>query len=278
MNDEHSTPDDWPERPKRQPLRLSAVSYLNTKPFIYGIYRSPLADEVTLSLDIPSECARKLLTGEADLALTPVAIIPELPQAHLVSDYCIGSTGAVQTVCIFSEKPLHEVKQLYLDFHSRTSVALVQLLCREYWQVQPAFLPAVDGFENQISGDTAGLIIGDRTIGLPRRFPYVYDLGEAWTAWTGLPFVFAAWVSVKPLEPAFIERFNAALEMGLAHLPQLAHILPTMPAGFDIEAYYRENISYDLDEAKWAALNRFLGHLAGVGGYRLHRSALGALA
>lgn len=252
-------------------LRLSAVSYLNTKPFIYGIYRSPLAEEISLSLDIPSVCARKLLSGEADLALTPVAIIPELPQAHLISDYCIGSTGAVQTVCIFSEKPLHEVKRLFLDFHSRTSVRLAQWLCREYWQLEPEYLPAAEGFEMQIRDDTAGLVIGDRAIGLAQRFPYVYDLGEAWTAWTGLPFVFAAWVSVRPLPPDLVRRFNEALELGLAHLPELTHILPTMPPGFDLEAYYRENISYELDEAKWTALNRFLTHLAGEKGYRLER-------
>jgi len=255
-------------------MRLTAVSYLNTKPFIYGIFRSELADQVELSLDIPSVCARKLLTGEADLALAPVAIIPELPEAHLVSNYCIGSVGTVKTVCIFSEKPLSKVKRLYLDFHSRTSVELVQLLCREYWKVQPEFVPATEGYEKQITGDTAGLIIGDRAIGQERHFPYVYDLGEAWTAWTGLPFVFAAWVSTRPLDPEFVERFNGALETGLSHLPELTKILPTMPQGFDIEAYYRENISYDLDEAKWTALNRFLTHLAGPTGYRLHRNSL----
>ncbi len=223
-----------------------------------------------LSLDIPSVCARKLLQGEVDLALTPVAIIPELPQAYLVSDYCIGSIGAVKTVCLFSEKPLTEIKRILLDFHSRTSVALTRILCEQYWHIQPEFVPAVEGFETQITGETAALVIGDRTIGLEHRFPFVYDLGEAWTAWTGLPFVYAAWVSTKPLEPEVIGRFNAALATGLDHLPELIKILPTMP-GFDLEKYYRENISYDLDQAKWLALNRFLQLLAGENGYHLQR-------
>ena len=257
-------------------IRLSAVSYLNTKPFIYGIYRSDLAESVELSLDIPSECAGKLLAQEVDIALTPVAIIPELKEAYLVSDYCIGAIGAVKTVCIFSEKPLTEVKRLFLDFHSRTSVALVQLLCKEFWKVDPVFVAATEGFESQITGDTAGLIIGDRAIGQHQRFPFVYDLGEAWTAWTGLPFVFAAWVSTRPMETDFVEKFNMALETGLSHLPELTQILPTMPAGFDLGAYYRENISYDLDDAKWLALNRFLSHLAGEQGYQLHRNVLAA--
>lgn len=253
-------------------IRLSAVSYLNTKPFIYGIFRSELADLVDLSLDIPSVCAQKLLHGEADLVLTPVAIIPELPEARLVSDYCIGATGAVRTVCIFSEKPLHEIERIYLDFHSRTSVALTRLLCKEYWHVSPEFLPATEGFEQKIGGSTAGLIIGDRAIGKEKMFPYVYDLGEAWTAWTGLPFVFAAWVSIKPLDAEFVTRFNRALHAGIDLVPELIKVLPTMP-GFDLNDYYNNNISYDMDEPKWLALNRFLTFLAGPQGYTLHRQA-----
>lgn len=253
-----------------QKIRLSAVSYLNTKPFIYGIFRSDLSERIDLSLDIPSVCAQKLQRGEADLVLTPVAVIPELPEAHLVSDYCIGSTGRVKTVCIFSEKPLPEIKRLYLDFHSRTSVALSRLLCREFWKIEPEFLPAAEGYEQKIGGDTAGLIIGDRAIGREKQFPFVYDLGEAWTAWTGLPFVFAAWVSARPLHPDFVAQFNRALQNGIAHLPELTKILPNWP-GFDLDDYFLHNISYGLDEAKWLGLNRFLTHLAGADGYRLHR-------
>ncbi len=256
-------------------IRLSAVSYLNTKPFIYGLFRSEMADEIELSLDIPSVCARKLLTGEVDLALTPVAIIPELPQAWLVSDYCIGSVGTVKTVCLFSEKPLSDIKRILLDFHSRTSVELTRVLCEHYWHIQPEFEAASEGFETQIKGDTAALIIGDRTIGLGQRFPYVFDLGEAWTAWTGLPFVYAAWISTKPLDNELIGRFNAALASGLDHLPELIKILPSMP-GFDLEKYYRENISYELDEAKWQALNRFMQLLAGENGYHLQRQSVAA--
>lgn len=249
-------------------MRLSAVSYLNTKPFIYGLFRSDLAEMLDLSLDIPSVCAQKLLAGEADVVLTPVAVIPQLPEAYLVSDYCIGATGAVKTVCVFSQVPLREIKKMYLDYHSRTSVALVQILCEKYWKINPEFLPAEEGFETQIAGETAGLIIGDRAIGCERRYAYTYDLGEAWTTWTGLPFVFAAWISTRPLHPEIAARFNAALRLGLDHLPELLKILPSI-ADFDIERYFRENISYELDHAKWLGLNRFLGYLAGENGYRL---------
>lgn len=252
-------------------MRLSAVSYLNTKPFIYGLYKSALSDYVELSLDIPSVCAQKLLDGSVDIALTPVAIIPELPQAYLISDYCIGATGEVKTVCLYSEKPLAEVKRVYLDFHSRTSVMLTRILFTHYWKLQPEFLPASPGFEAEIKGETAGLLIGDRTIGLEHKYPYVYDLGTAWTTWTGLPFVFAAWISVKPVQPEFVRQFNEALRIGLEHIPELMKILPSIP-NFDLQAYYQNNISYQLDTAKWKALQLYLNYFPGEDSYRLYKN------
>jgi Predicted periplasmic solute-binding protein len=147
---------------------------------------------------------------------------------------------------------------------------LIQILCRRYWQIEPHFLPASDGYEQQIKGRTAGLVIGDRTIGMEGKFAYSYDLGEAWTAWTGLPFVFAAWVSAKPIQPEFLRLFNQALRLGLDHLPELLKILPAIP-NFDTEKYFRENISYQLDEAKWKALRYFLSLLTEEKGYQLAR-------
>ncbi|HAD14618.1 MAG TPA: ABC transporter substrate-binding protein [Saprospirales bacterium] len=251
-------------------MRLTAVSYLNTKPFIYGLFRSDLAGIMDLSLDIPSICAQKLLTGEADIALAPVAVIPQLPQAYLISNYCIGATGAVKTVCLYSEVPLENIQQIYLDFHSRTSVALVQILCREYWHIQPIFIPATEGFEHRIGGGTAAVIIGDRTMGLEKKYPFAYDLGEAWVNWTGLPFVFAAWISTKPISAELTDRFNQALGFGLEHIPELLKIIPFNPA-FDTESYFKDNISYDFNEAKWQGLHRFLGYLAGENNYKLYR-------
>lgn len=261
---------------KYQKLRVTAVSYLNTKPFIYGIFRSELSEFIDLSLDIPSVCAQKLASGEADLSLAPVAIIPDLPESYLVSDFCIGATGPVKTVCLFSERPVNEIKRLYLDFHSKTSATLVPLLCREYWGIQPEFVPATEGFERRIGGDTAGLIIGDRAIGRERDFPFVYDIGEAWINWTGLPFVFAAWVSRHPLDPEFVGRFNTALQFGISRIPELTKIIPAIP-GFDIEAYFRKNISYDLDLAKWNGLQRFLTLVKDDGSWLLHRNMAAAV-
>jgi chorismate dehydratase len=90
----------------------------------------------------------------------------------------------------------------------------------------PELIPATEGFEQKIKGDTAALIIGDRTIGLHDKYPYVYDLAEAWTAWTGLPFVFAAWIAVRPLPDDVLRQFNSALEAGIRYIPELVKILP----------------------------------------------------
>jgi chorismate dehydratase len=240
-------------------IKVCAVSYLNTKPFLYGIFQSAVQHQIELSLDIPSVCAAKLQSGEADLGLVPVAVIPQLDTPHIISDYCIGAVGAVKTVCIYSDVPLEDVKALYLDYHSRTSVALTQLLLEKYWHLNPILLNSTDGYIDSIGGTTAGLVIGDKTIGLDQRFKYVYDLGEIWAKYTeGSPFVFAAWVSNRKLPADFIKQFNAALHRGLEHIPELIYILPTQEAGFDLKEYFTHHISYDLDAAKKAALQRFL--------------------
>lgn len=242
-------------------IRLTAVSYLNTKPMLYGLLQSPLASQIDLSLDIPSECARKLKAGEVDLALSPVAILPELPRWELVSDFCIGAVGAVKTVSIFSECPMTEIKMLYLDHHSRSSVALSKVLMRDYWQQEVQYLKAKEGYIDQIGGTTAGVVIGDRTIGLEARFSYVYDLSEAWHHWTNLPFVFAGWVAVNPLPAAFTAQFNEALAQGIAAIPQLKYLLPTPHPDFDLEDYFTHRISYELDEYKREGLALFLQFL-----------------
>lgn len=239
-------------------LKVTAVSYLNTKPFLYGIFKSGLGELIDLQLDIPSECARKLSSGEADLGLVPVAVIPELRSPHLISDYCIGTVGTVKTVCIFGDCPLEEMTHLYLDFHSRTSVELAKVLLEQYWHHAPVLLPATQGFEDQIGGHVGGLVIGDRAIGLDQKHAFVYDLGEAWLAWSGLPFVFAAWVSNGPLEEDFVEKLNAALKLGVDEIPQLMYLLPSPKPGFDLRAYFTQNISYELDDSKRKALKLFL--------------------
>ncbi|PPK88116.1 chorismate dehydratase [Neolewinella xylanilytica] len=242
--------------------RMVAVSYLNTKPLLYGLLRSPISDRMDMDLAIPSECARRLVAGEAEIGLVPVAVLPELPEYEIISDYCIGADGAVATVCIYGDVPLREMTHVYLDHHSRTSVLLARLLLEEYWRHPVTLLDAREGYIEHINGTIGGLVIGDRTIGLDKRFRYVYDLGSAWKEHTGLPFVFAAWVTTSPdLSPKFIAEFNAALREGLDHLPQLQLLLPSPTPDFDLTHYYTHHIDYHLDVGKRQALRRFLSYI-----------------
>ena len=238
--------------------RITAVSYLNTKPLLYGLVRSELYDSIDLSLDIPSEGARKLIAGEVDLGLVPVAVIPEIPDARVISDYCIGAVGAVKTVGIYSRVPIEEVTRLHLDFHSRTSIQLAQVLLREYWHAAPKLVPATPDFLQHIGPTEAAVVIGDRTIGLETQFPYFYDLSEHWQHHTGLPFVFAAWVARGELPEGFEDRFNRALHAGVQAIDELQYLLPSPHPDFSLTEYFTRYISYDLSEEKRRALCLFL--------------------
>lgn len=242
---------------RKEKLNVVAVSYLNTKPLLYALRKSVLAEQINLRLEIPSRCAALLENGEADLGLVPVATLPFLEQPVVISDYCIGCVGEVATVCLVGDRPLSEWTTVYLDFHSRSSVQLTKILFREYWKKEVVFLDAQEGYIDQIGGTTGGLIIGDRAFNLENQFDYVYDLGTYWQKHTGLPFVFAAWVSRVALEPSFIAAFNAVLKTGIDHIPALLKELD-YPSSIDLPAYFQQHISYTLDDQKKKALSLFL--------------------
>lgn len=233
-------------------IKVSAVSYTNTKPFVYGLEHSGIMDEIDLMLDIPSDCARKLIDNKTDIGLIPVAALLNIPGYKIVSDFCIGANGAVNSVFIFSTKPIGEVKTVRLDLQSRTSNALARILLKEFWKIDIVFSDSTD--------TDAYVEIGDRTFGKAEKVPFAYDLAEAWKSFTGLPFAFAVWASHRELEPAFIARFNEALSYGLEHRPELLRTLPTHPE-IDLEDYLLHKIDYALTADKKEAINLFLSYL-----------------
>jgi chorismate dehydratase len=240
-------------------LKISAVSYLNTVPFIHGLKQSELIHSIDLQLDYPSICADKLINGTVDLALVPVAVIPKLQYAHIISDYCIGANGAVDTVCLYSDVPITEIESIGLDYQSRTSVALLKILLKEYWQLNPKLKKADIGFENNIKGKIAALVIGDRAFALNTKHAYIYDLSAIWKEMTGLPFVFAAWVSNTKLPQDFIAKFNRALEKGLSDIDTaLALEGGNYPNCKNPEDYLNNKISYSLDAQKQKGMKLFL--------------------
>lgn len=240
-------------------IKVAAVSYLNTKPLLYGIKKSALMDEIELTVEFPSVIAQQLRDGSIDVGLVPVAAIPQIPNAEVISDYGIAADGKVASVSIFSEEPLEEIQDVYLDYQSRTSVKLAQTLLKYYWKKEVRYLDAPENYIDLIKGNKAGVIIGDRALTQNKNFPYIYDLSEYWKSFTGLPFIFAAWVANKKLPASFSTQFNAANAEGLQHLDEI--IAEESYADYDLGFYYRNNIIYRLQEEHFKGLETFFSYL-----------------
>jgi len=240
-------------------IKISAITYLNTKPFLFGLQHSSILDSIELSLDVPSVCADKLKAGTVDIGIIPVTEISSIPGANIVTDYCISCSGKVRTVVLVSMVPIEEVETIVLDYQSRTSVQLVRILARDYWKIHPHWQNGgVNYIQEDIKGTSAGVIIGDRVFEAETKFPYVYDLGEAWKAHTGLDFVFACWVANRPIDRAFVLKFEEALEDGIVNIPDvIAEYLWQYP-DYPFEEYFKENIFYHLDDSKRRGMELFL--------------------
>jgi len=241
-------------------IRISAVSYTNTKPFLYGLQHSAIAEQVDLSLDIPADCAQKLIDDKADIGLIPVAAALSLPHWEIISAYCIGAVGAVNSVFIFSNCDIKDIKRVQLDPQSRSSNNLARVLLKNFWQIQPELITDADDYAISADPHTAFVQIGDRTFGKTDSYPFVYDLSEEWQKFTGLPFVFAAWIANKPIPAEFIKEFDAALRLGLAHRTEILKELPHR-ADFDLEDYLMHRLDFDLTEDKKEALYLFLDYI-----------------
>jgi chorismate dehydratase len=238
-------------------IRVGIVSYLNTRPLIYGLKLEPIASQIELIEDNPARLAEMLKNDEIDLGLIPVAAIPELKESHLSGDYCIGTDGEAASVCLFSEVPLEQIEKVYLDYQSRTSVELLKWIMHEYWGITPEIVVAEDeDYRKKIKGTTAGLVIGDRAFEQRKLSTFFYDLGAEWKKITGQPFVFAAWISNKRLPGKFIQDFNEANSKGLMHIDEIvsSHHFDL----YDLKKYYTLHLNYRLDDRKKKAMEYFL--------------------
>lgn len=245
-------------------IRISAVSYTNTKPFIYGLKHSGILQKIDLSLDNPTDCAQKLIDDVVDIGLIPVAATLNLKHWEIVSDYCIGAVGAVNSVFIFSNCDIKDVTTLQLDPQSRSSNNLAKVLLKNYWKANHLMIvnEAAD-YAQSTDPQTAFVQIGDRTFGKKEQYQYVYDLAEEWQKFTGLPFVFAAWIANKPIPQDFIDEFNQALKYGLDHRAELLKELPVRK-DFDFEDYLMHKLDFELTEGKKKALHLFLEYVKGL--------------
>jgi chorismate dehydratase len=244
-------------------IKISIVNYTNTLPFKWALKKSDLLSEIDLQEDIPSICAQKLKFNQVDLALVPVALLAELDTYFIETDFCIGANGKVDSVKLYSEVPLNEVKTITLDYQSKTSITLAKILSKFFWKINVDFLNAKPNYEKNISGTDAAVVIGDRTFSINGTYKYEYDLAEEWQKFTGLPFVFAAWVSSEKLNQGFINKFNSVLKHGVDNCLQAideneAGLLLPKPKAIE---YLTLRIDYILDTKKKEALELFLQYI-----------------
>jgi chorismate dehydratase len=238
-------------------IRIGAVSYLNTKPLLFGLNEKHFSYPFQLTLDYPANLVKAIQEDKIDIGLLPVAAIQHLDDFQVVSKYCIGALGEVASVCLYSNVPIKDIKKVKLDYQSRTSVLLCKLLLKEFYHQDVEFVPAQTDQELlEFNEESASLIIGDRALRLNGQTKFRYDLALNWREMTGLPFVFAVWVSKRHMSPEFIQSFDQAVGYGVQHIDQVVSAIGDI--GVDLEVYYKKNISYDFDEQKKQGMQLYL--------------------
>jgi chorismate dehydratase len=252
-------------------IRLGAVGYLNARPLVYGLDRQPRFD---LRFDVPSECARLLHEGAIDVGLIPSIEYLRGPAYRIVPDLAIASRGTVASVALYTTRDMKDVRSIAMDTSSRTSVALVRVLCARLFQIQPSIESRGPDLDDMLGRDDAALIIGDNALFLDvsrgggRETIHKIDLGEAWFELTGLPFVYAFWAGrpdaltgddVRVLQQARDEGVTRPDELARAYL---ADRPDRHRAGAD---YLRDNIRYYLRSDERAGLEAFYRYAAEAG-------------
>ena len=242
-------------------IRISAVKYANTYPFIYGLIESGFDRKIILETDHPADCASKLISGKVDIGLIPVATLPLLKEYHIISNYCIGANGNVKTVMLLSNCPFEEIEAIFLDYRSRSSVNLTKVLAKNSWKKEFLWINTSKGFDFiNIGRNEAVVLIGDQCFEYENNFRFKIDLAREWKEFSGLPFVFACWTANKKLDKEFIEEFNKALQSGVNNIDAVVEKFGKTGTitGNVLKKYLTENIDFDFNDEKKMALKLFL--------------------
>jgi chorismate dehydratase len=231
-------------------LRVSAVSYLNTWPLVWGFLHGPGQGKFDFRFDLPAECAEALATSAAGIGLVPCAELDRLDLDYL-PDLGIACEGPVRSILLISRRPYGEIRTLAVDSGSRSSVALSHILLAEQYGCQPQFRPMKPVLEEMLAECDAALIIGDPALHIePDLLPYqTLDLGAEWVAWSGLPMVFAVWAGKRALLTAEVaQAFADSCKWGRGRMDEIVE-RATRERGFGAElvrTYLTEHIVYEL--------------------------------
>lgn len=275
-------------------LRISIVQYLNTAPLVRGFTHGPLQGRYDLSFTVPSLCAEALRTGAADVAIIPAIEYQRIPGLVILPDLSIASKERVRSLLVLSKVPIRRARSIALDRGSRSTQALVKILCDARWQIAPQFSEAAPDAAEMLQSSDAALVIGDpalriaiaaemhakpgpdgewlcdgKTAGLPSvEELHVYDVVREWWQMTERPAVLAVWAARPEVAtPELAGEFVASLEFGLAHLDEIcaeASRELQLPER-ELKLYLRTNIDYSLDEENRKGLLAYFAHALRIG-------------
>jgi chorismate dehydratase len=276
------------------PLRISIVQYLNTAPLVRGFTHGPLHGKYQLSFTVPSQCAEQLRSGAADIAIIPAVELQRIDGLVILPNLSIASKRSVRSLLLASKKPITEVRRVALDRSSRSTQAMVRILCEKRWHITPEFFEADPDLRAMLEQADAALLIGDPALrlaldsevgakcdaagnlccppeiaGLPRRSSlFLYDVVEKWRSLTSLPAVLALWAA-RPaaVNSEVIRDFQQSLAFGMQHLPEICAESSrdlNLPAE-KLLRYLTENIDYTLDEENLRGLQRYYDLAAELG-------------
>jgi chorismate dehydratase len=269
-------------------LRISIVEYLNTAPLVWGFTDGPLAGKYDLSFTVPSQCAEALRRGDVDVAIIPSIEYQRIEGLVALPDMSIASSNEVRSLLVVANRPVEMVRTFALDTSSRSTVALVKILCKRLWKIAPQFVDAPPDPTAMLEHADAALVIGDPALrvalkmaalsgktpdpenccgGDPEDMPvpgvdtlFVYDVVHQWRELTGKPAVLAIWAGRRDaITPEVVADFQASKAFGLQHIRDIAEgaALKLDLSPCPLEKYLRQNIQFDLDEEKLAGLRLF---------------------
>jgi len=255
--------------------KISAVSYLNTAPLIWGMVHGPQQGIFDLEFSLPSQCAESLRSGVVDIGLVPVVALARQPDLVVLPGNSIASHGAVRSILLFSLKPMEAIETLAADTSSRTSVILAQVILARKFGIRPRVRPYPPKLDEMLEVADSALIIGDPALHLDpemrewRGRPlFVYDLGAEWTELTNLPMVFAVW-AVKRLvaDAAIAPVLMESARYGQSHINEIVESEShnrNLPAGL-VREYLTSHVRFDFGDREREAMETFLRSAAGLG-------------
>lgn len=253
--------------------KAGAAFYLNTRPLVYGFLNDQeLIHQVDLQLDIPANSELLLRDSKLDFALIPsIEYALHANQYCLIPSGCIASDNQVGSVLLFFNQNLENIHTIAIDISSRTSVALLKLLLKEKFQINPRLIAMKPDINRMLKECDAALLIGDNALNARFTHPYYLDLAEEWVDLTDLPFVFAVWAGkigkVKKEDEVLIQQSKL---IGINHLDQIAidyfHSHPNSHSKEFLKDYVTDYIQFDLSEERMNGMVEFfqMGFMHGI--------------